>query len=280
MVARTTQTPPESLRGHGLFAAATAGLFAGTLGLVATLNRLPSPPTYVPAGLILAAILLTPAAIGALGAVSGRRVLLVAAGLLCLAQSILAFSGVTLILLLPALLFLRAAVAQTPGSVDPARPGAARVNPLRWVALIALAVPVALFVVLNLGVFGLVALIAFAGVVGALGRRNAPRVRVLDALVGIAVVALVVGAMAAFFALTEAVCWNERQTPGGVVYERVPGQLDSGAVPADSDIVSSGCSGGEPTIPGAAVTAVLLATAIGVAALAARGAGGRDVRAP
>jgi hypothetical protein len=261
---------PSSLpsRPLGLVAAVVAAASALGLGLLAAFNRTPSPPADVPASLVLAGLLLTPPAIGALGAISRRRVLLVAAGILCLAQSVIAFSGVTLILLVPALLFLRAAVAApapaAPPSVSP------RVRALRWAAIVALAAPVALFAVLNVGVVGIVGLVALAALAPAVLRRGALSVGLRGALIGVAIVGLVLGAMYAAFAFTQTVCWTERQTPAGVVYERIPVTNEFGPITIESGIVSSGCSGGEPTVQGAALTGILLIGAIAISALAAQ----------
>ena len=260
MVARST-------RPGGLLAAGIAAACALGLGLVAAANQSPGPPAAVPWPVVFGALLVAPAVIGALGAVSGRRSLLVAAGVLCLVQSVIAFSGVTLVFLVPAVLFLRAAVAPapTPAPPRPAKP----VQVGRWGALVALAIPVALLLVLNVGIFGIVGLVALAALAPAFRRRAAPRLNVADLLIGIAVVGLVIAALYSALANTQTVCWNARSTPGGIVYERIPAQ-DEGPVEISSGIVSSGCAGGQPTFEGKALTAVLLIGAIAVAAQAAR----------
>jgi len=95
----------------GVAAAAFAAACALMLAIVAAANRSPGAPQEVPYAPVLGLMLAAPAGIGVLGAMSGRRVLLVAAGVACLAQSAIAFSGVTLVFLVPALLFLRAGIA-------------------------------------------------------------------------------------------------------------------------------------------------------------------------
>jgi hypothetical protein len=260
--------PSPSSRTLGLFAAAMAALCAVGLGLVAAANQTPGLPAEVPWPVVLAALLGTPPLIGALGAISGRRSLLFAAGILCLVQSVLAFSGVTLVLLVPGLVFLRAAAA-TP---TPPRAVHEPVDVLRWIVLIALAVPVALLVVLNVGVLGTVGFVALMAVVATLARRGRVSIRPRDALIGIAVVGLVVAAMYAALTNTQTICWNARSTPTGLVYERIPAQEESGVISAESGIVSSGCAGGQPTIEGLALTAVFLVGAIAIAVQAARGA--------
>ncbi|TMC63598.1 MAG: hypothetical protein E6J17_04925 [Chloroflexi bacterium] len=255
---------PAPVRTLGLFAAAIAALWAAGLALLTASNQTPGLPAEIPWPLVFGAVLGTPALIGGLGAVSGRRTLLVAAGILCLADSVLAFSGVTLVLLVPGLAFLRAAAATPPPAIrEPVRP-------LRRVALAALAAPVAVLAVLNFGVFGVVGLVALSGVVAILARRGRPAVGLRDAVTGIAVVGLVLGAMFAALTNTQTICWNARSTPTGVVYERIPVQQEFGPIGGDTGIVASGCAGGQPTIEGTALTSTLLVGAIAIAAEAAR----------
>jgi hypothetical protein len=256
--------PPAPARTLGLFGAALAALCAAGLGLLTASNQSPGLPADVPWPVVFGAILMMPALIGGLGAVSGRRTLLVAAGILCLAESVLAFSGVTLVLLVPGLVFLRAAAAAAAPAVhEPVRP-------LRWLALAALAAPVAVLAVVNLGVFGVVGLVVLCGVVAMVARRGRPTVGVRDAVVGIAVVGLVIGALFAVFSNTETICWNARSTPTGIVYERIPVTNEFGPIGLETGIVSSGCAGSQPTVQGAALTGVLLIGAIAIAVPAAR----------
>ena len=70
-----------------------------------------NPPDLVPRPLASAVLLATPGVLGWIGVATGRRTLLVAAGILCIFQSVIAFSGVTLIYLVPGIVFLRAAAA-------------------------------------------------------------------------------------------------------------------------------------------------------------------------
>lgn len=250
--------------GLGLIAAGIAAGCALLLGVVASTAGSAGVPAEIPRGVVLASLLGAPAAIGGLGAVAGRRVLLVAAGILSLCLSVLAFSGVTLILLIPALLFLRASVSST---ADP--PPRQTPNRLRLLVLVALAVPVALLAVTRLGLFGLLPLVAFGGLAAGLGRDGALRPRASDALIGVVVVGLVLGATYAAFAFTQTICWSARQTPGGLVYERIPVSEELGPIGGDTGIVASGCSSGEPTIEGTATAGVLLIGAVAISALAA-----------
>ena len=77
-------------------AAISANATAGELG----------PPETVPAPVRLAGLFLLPALVAAIGAMNRSRPMLVAAGVLCLAQSFVAFSGVTIPFVVPALLLL------------------------------------------------------------------------------------------------------------------------------------------------------------------------------
>ena len=60
----------------------------------------------MPAPIRLAVLLLLPAVIAAIGAMRRSRPILIAAGVLCLAQSFVAFSGVTIPFIIPAFLLL------------------------------------------------------------------------------------------------------------------------------------------------------------------------------
>jgi len=85
------------IAGYALVVAAiSAGATSGELG----------PPDFVPTPIRLAAMFLLPAVIAAIGAVRRSQPLLVAAGVLCLAQSFIAFSGVTIPFVVPAILLL------------------------------------------------------------------------------------------------------------------------------------------------------------------------------
>lgn len=257
MVARRVRT-------LGLLATGMAALCGVSLALLTASNQTAGLPAEVPWPIVFGALLISPALIGGLGAVSGRRSLLLAAGMLCLVESVLSFSGVTLIFLVPVLVFLRAAALTSTSA--PREP----VRPIRWIILVALAIPVAVLAVLNLGVFGIVALVALAAVAPAFRRRGAPRVKLADALIAIATIGLVLGALFAALANTQTICWNGRQTPAGIVYERIPVTNEFGPIGLETGIVSSGCAGGQPTIEGAALTAIFLVGAIAIAVQAAR----------
>ncbi len=270
-------------RGLGIAAAAiAAGCSLALAAIAARASDTFSPPEEVPRPLVLAVLFATPAVIGALGAVSGRRVLLLVAGTLCLFQSVLAFSGVTLIFLVPSLVFFYAALkpsqapAPTVASTGPARSAASRLA--RFMAVIAVGTPLTFFIVFRLGIYGLLLLVLVAALAfGVDARRGGerPRLRLRDAVVGLAVTGLVAGAIVALFLTTETTCWSARSTPSGLVYERTPMNMANGGsseivpIGADSGIVASGCGGGQLTLEGAALAGVLAGGAIGLAGLSA-----------
>lgn len=265
-------------RGLGLVAAGITGGCALALAAIsAAASDGFSPPEEVPRPLALAILFGTPAVIGAIGALSGRRVLLVVAATLCLFQSVLAFSGVTLIFLVPSVTFFYAALKrQAPAPTAPVRPPWVRLA--RFVAVMAICVPLTLFIVSRLGVFVLLVLVlAVALAFGVDAKRGGerPRLRLGDALLGLAVTGLVAGAVVALFSTTETTCWSARSTPSGLVYDRTPanmangGSSEIGPIGADSGIVAAGCGGGQFTLEGAALAGVLVGGAIGLAGLSA-----------
>jgi hypothetical protein len=242
-----------------LLAAGIAGLCALILSVLASMAGSTGVPTEIPRGLLLGSLFGAPALIGALGAVSGRRVLLVAAGILCLCFSVLAFSGVTLILLVPALLFLRASVSESIAS------SCKSTSRRRLLVLVALAVPISLITVTRLGIFGLLPLVAFGGLAAGLGRRTL-RPRLKDAVIGVAVIGLVLGATFAAFVFTQTVCWDDYG--GGNVVVRVLPEM-----PTEQAFVApfgGGCSSGVMTIKGTALAGILLGGAVAISTLSAR----------
>ena len=90
---------------------AAAGIIAGYALVVAAISANAAagelrPPEIVPTPIRLAALFMLPAAIAVIGAVCRSRPILIAAGVLGLAQSFVAFSGVTIPFVLPALVLL------------------------------------------------------------------------------------------------------------------------------------------------------------------------------
>jgi hypothetical protein len=102
---------------------AAAGIIAGYALFIAALSTglvrdLGSdgfgPPETVPRPILLGALLLLPSAVAAIGAVRRSPPILIAAGVLCLAQSFVSFGGVSIPFLVPAFLLL--ALGATAGS--------------------------------------------------------------------------------------------------------------------------------------------------------------------
>jgi len=217
------------------------------------------PPDPVPTPLATAVLLALPGLISSIGALTGRRSVVVAAAILCLFQSVIAFSGVTLVYLVPAIAFLRAStLSSLPSERRPIRP-------LRLLVAFILGIPIALVLVLNLGVLALLALALVAGVAASGGQRQtAMNVSGIEAARGLAIVLTVIGAWAAVLALTEATCWIARTgTGGGLIWERIPFTNSVTMGPGD---VASSCSSGVPTPTGLVVAALLLFVALVVAA--------------
>lgn len=79
-----------------------------------------SPPPAAFRPLLLVGLFLLPAFVAVIGAVRRSRPLLIAAGVLALGQSVIAFSGITIPFLVPAILLLALGV-DGPGSAGPRR---------------------------------------------------------------------------------------------------------------------------------------------------------------
>ena len=99
--------PPDRGRFAARLGAITQVLFAGILGIVASFGF---EPGFLPRGLVLFALFAIPGMVGWLGVERRRPALLVAAGLTSFVGAFVAFSGVTLIFLIPALLLIAGAV--------------------------------------------------------------------------------------------------------------------------------------------------------------------------
>jgi hypothetical protein len=99
---------------------AAAAIIAGYALVVAAISANATagergPPETVPAPIRLAGLFLLPAVVAAIGAKRRSRPILIAAGVLCLAQSFVAFSGVTIPFVVPALVLITLG-AQSDGS--------------------------------------------------------------------------------------------------------------------------------------------------------------------
>jgi hypothetical protein len=89
------------IAGYALFLAAISAGLVGDLGSDGF-----GPPETVPLPILLGALLLLPAAVAVIGSVRRSPPILVAAGVLCLAQSFVSFSGVSIPFVVPAFLLL------------------------------------------------------------------------------------------------------------------------------------------------------------------------------
>jgi hypothetical protein len=119
--AAPTLAPARDPRRLGLGAAGiiagyslvVAGISAGLIGDL--VSREPEPYAVVPRPILLGVVLMLPAAIAFIGAVRRSRPILAAAGTLCFAQSFIAFSGVTMPFVVPAILLI-ALAGEGPGT--------------------------------------------------------------------------------------------------------------------------------------------------------------------
>lgn len=141
--------PAARIRRLGLAMAAVIvgyGLFVAAIPFLQG-DRFPAPPWALYRPIALAGLFAVPAVVAAIGAIHGVRTLLIAAGVLCLLQSFISFSGVTFGFLVPAVVLL--ALGASAG-VEGARPGRAAglagiliigLTIAAWVSLFALTEP-------------------------------------------------------------------------------------------------------------------------------------------
>lgn len=250
----------------GLLGAAVQVILAALLGGIANgASAFPNPPEAVPRGLAIGLLYAVPAVIGALGAIGSRRSVLGAAAIASTVGSVLAFSGVTLIFLVPAVLFAGAAGATGSAPSTPSRP-------LWRLALFsALAVPVVILAVLRFGIFVIPAIVLLVLIFEA--ARGSARASLGNRLagVGLAVVigGLVIGSGWTLFSMTETRCWRAYQTPSGIEYRTAP-EGEGGEIRLGQEEIAGGCDSGELTPRGAALAALLALGAIGLAAFASR----------
>lgn len=255
------------MRALGLVGAAVQLALAVALGGLAmgASGGFPNPPEPVPRSLALRVLYALPAAVGALGALGGRAAVLGGAAAATAVGSFLAFSGVTFVFLIPALLFTVAAGARRS---DRDRP---HWSAWRVALFVAVAIPLAFAAVMTWGIYAVVViglgmfLVEF--VRGAAGVPATAQVR--GPVVGFAIAGLLVGAGWALFAITETRCWTAHKTPEGIVYREAP-ESRSVTVGPGSDQIAGGCNGGTLTLRGAAVSALLGLGAIGLAAVESR----------
>lgn len=253
----------ESARRTALVAGGATIAFSVTLGLLAQSQSDLTPPDVVPRALASTVLLGGPGLLGWVGALTRRRSVLVAAGILCLVQSAISFSGVTLIYLMPGVLLLRAA------SAGADVPGRAPIRLGRVAIAAALSVPIALIMILTVGVLSVLLVAFVAGLSASRGSgADRPVVTATDALRGLAAVILVIGAWASSLALTETTCWAATATgDGGLAWERI---ARTNTLELGEGIVASTCASGTPTAAGVIAAAVLLVGALAAAALPIR----------
>lgn len=243
---------PDVGRPASLAGVLTIGLAVGITVVAAQQRDSFEAPAIVPRSLLVLALLSAPGVIALLGGILRRRELVVSAGVLCLAQSPIAFSLVTFVFLIPGLILLRYGL------------GAHRdapIRPARLALAVVIGVPIVWVLINTLGFLAPILLVALGALLPALRPAGRPRpaVDAIRALVGIVVVALVIGAWVAGLAMTETVCWTAHADAGGIVrVERIP---TSDSLSVDSGDVASGCDGGVPTTTGVAATGGLLAAA-------------------
>lgn len=259
-VADSASLVPNRTRRLGLVgAAAQLGIALLFGGLAGSRGAFPSPPEPIPRGLALGLLFALPAILGFIGAVSRDRATLAATAVLAAAGSVIAFSGVTIVLLIPALLFASAAGQGDGDRARPQRP---------WVVTVIVGVLGSVAMVLAALTIGILVLpLVVIGVLGlSLARvRRVPSTG--SAAVVVVIVAAGIGAGWALFGMTETRCWEARQTSRGVEYVTVPESTTLG--PISGQTIAGGCDGGAFRPQGAGIAAILGVGAIGVAALRA-----------
>jgi hypothetical protein len=257
------------IRSLGLLGSVVQLALAALLGWIATRPaEFPNPPEPIPRGLALGVLYALPTLIGALGAIGTRRAVLAAAAVVSTVGSVLAFSGVTLVFLAPALIFAAAAGAGPSTSIRPRRP--------IWLTALVLAVgvPTVVLIASRIGVFILPALLLM--IIGLQIGRGAwsSQLPAGADLPGLALAAVIVscgiGAGWALLATTETRCWEAERTPDGVVYRIVP-DPGEGPMPTGPDAFAAGCDSGVLTPRGAALATFLAAASVGLAAIGAVG---------
>jgi hypothetical protein len=257
------------IRFIGLLGCVVQLALAALLGGIATSPQsFPNPPEPIPRGLALGVLYALPAVVGALGAIGVRRSVLAAAAVLSTIGSVLAFSGVTLVFVAPALIFAAAAGAGAGRSVRPRRP--------IWLTALVLAVGVPLVVLAatRIGVFILPALgLLLIGLQvgrGAWASRATVRSHLVWIGLAAAIVSCGIGAGWALLSTTETRCWEAEQTRQGVVYRNVP-DPGEGQMPAGPGAFAAGCDSGVLTARGAVLATLLGGASVGLAALATVG---------
>jgi hypothetical protein len=224
------------------------------------------PPQPFALRIAIPLLLATPGLLALIAAATGRPVVAIAAGVLCLPQAVIAFSGVTLVFLIPAVAILSSA-----GARDDQPEERVPVRPARLLLAVVVAVPIVYMLVATLGVLAPLVLVLVAGIVG-LARRSPPtgndrrsRVSLRDGVTGAVIVVFVVAAWVATLGVTETVCWVARQdASGGLTWQQTPPSDELTVGPGE---VGESCASGQPTTIALGLTALLLTAALLRAAL-------------
>lgn len=282
MTGSSVRPRPAGTRAAWVGVAITLGI-AACLGVLRASNDHGPLEGVVRGAVGLAALVAAPGLIGAIGAASGRRSLLFAAGIGDGLMSVLAFSGVTLVLLVPAALFLATAAAQDMSGRAPGSGGTSAIRPL-LTAVVTVLVGVG-GLLAGLGVGWLLAAALLGPVIGSrIGRHTdvglaAPRPdgSVLDSVAGIAVVGAIVGlqigAAIGLFGTTAELCWVDRVGPGGVVQREIVQASGSNSMTLGPTEVGGGCDSGSVTLAGLAIEGAAIGASLIVAGLRALGTG-------
>jgi len=265
------QSVSRSRTGEGgstaLIPSATSVVGVGALAAIVAANRGDEPSAFVvPSAIAFLGPMIAGSAIALVGVVRRSRPLLLVAGTTLGVMSVMAFSGVTLILLVPSVLLFHAASKD-----DRARrhqPASVR----RWLLVIGGAIvtaPVVVLLVTQVGVIGFVGALLVALVVATVRQRarehraTPPGARSIVLFFGVA--AGVLGGSVVLFGRTEQLCWERTETPTGPVESIGPGSPTGEVLMTGPG--EGGC-GPVPTAEGLALGLFLLGGSVGLAALA------------
>lgn len=174
----------------------------------------------------------------------------------------LAFSGVTLIFGVSAILFAAAAGAGRPASPRLGWRGALLL-PVGVAAVVVAVLHVGILVV-PLLIFLVLALELWRGDTSHLSRHS-----FVEAATAALIVVLILGAGVAVFSTTETRCWTAERTASGIVYRDVP-ERPGGRIELSGNEIAGGCDSGALTPRGAVIGAILAASAIGLALVTTR----------
>lgn len=105
----------------GLVVSATMAVLAGAVAALPLIQGVGGPgvdgPSLVPRPLVIGSLLVMPAVLGAIASIRGSGPLFIAAGVLGLFQSFIAFSGVTLGFVLPAIILISLGLRRLPADM-------------------------------------------------------------------------------------------------------------------------------------------------------------------